>query len=536
MLKRILSCIITAAITVGFLPAATEVSAADSSSGYAEYTFGSVITNTNVTGVLISNKQTVEKDGKQALVRTPSDLYMYVSLNSNVFKNEAGQPVKISVEYYDEGTGCFTLAYDGPYNTAYPTHSHTNADDIVYMTNDKKWKVHDFYLDDISFAHKYVSGYDFRVALWSDEMGMSDDNIYIHSVKVEKLPVYRPYRTVFSSEMTGNNFGPKDDKRVTVSFSDRYGLSLFSSVEYKLKDSGGSAVLSGSFSFSTAANGSYKKTLDLNSVKKFGLYTLEVTVKTSGLYDGSRTEFTQTDKCDFAYINKPEVKNPKMNAVTHGIRWGEELTADIADYAGFGYVRDEIAWAEVEKTMGVYAVPDSSAAYTSAVEMRDMNYMLILDYGNALYDTDSSGSSMVAPHTDAGLEAWGNYCRYMAQQYKGYIKTFEVWNEYNLTDFNPTNENEENYVKMCKIAYEQIKAVIPDAEIVGMCFAGTDPVRMRKVFELGGYEYMDAVSCHPYDWSGSFDNEYFVTRLREVCDLLDEYAGAGNQRKPLYLS
>ena len=47
---------------------------------------------------------------------------------------------------------------------------------------------------------------------------------------------------------------------------------------------------------------------------------------------------------------------------------------------------------------------------------------------------------------------------------------------------------------MLKACYQEIKKVNPDIPVIGIDCAGVDIDFMKKVFDAGGYEYMDVVS------------------------------------------
>ena len=158
--------------------------------------------------------------------------------------------------------------------------------------------------------------------------------------------------------------------------------------------------------------------------------------------------------------------------------------------------------------------------------------MLLLSYGNFLYDNTNPPSERIAPNTEDGFKGFANYCAYMAEKYKGYINNFEIWNEYNFTVFNERNEGPDVYAKMLEYAYKAIKEVNPDAQIAGVACAGTPMDFIEGVLENGGYEYMDALSCHPYDWTGEFRNDYFVDRLKDVQKLMGKYGKV----KPIWLT
>ncbi|MDR3708988.1 MAG: hypothetical protein P4L33_11865 [Capsulimonadaceae bacterium] len=85
----------------------------------------------------------------------------------------------------------------------------------------------------------------------------------------------------------------------------------------------------------------------------------------------------------------------------------------------------------------------------------------------------------------------------LAERYKGRVSLYEIQNEPNA--FPPGGGIDPAvYVAILKAAYQEIHAVDPKATVYGICGTGDFIPWMTKVFELGGGQYMDAVSFHTY--------------------------------------
>ena len=108
MRKKVLSLILSFCMVSGTIPALSAAYAADNA-GYAEYVFGDTDSSINVEGIDVNNRVIVEKGGKKALQRTTAEeeLYIYMKLDDS-FRDPLGQPVHITVEYFDEGGGCIS--------------------------------------------------------------------------------------------------------------------------------------------------------------------------------------------------------------------------------------------------------------------------------------------------------------------------------------------------------------------------------------------------------------------------------------------
>lgn len=94
------------------------------------------------------------------------------------------------------------------------------------------------------------------------------------------------------------------------------------------------------------------------------------------------------------------------------------------------------------------------------------------------------------------LDDWRNYVRATVSHFKGRIRYWEILNEANLTT------TPENYVKLAKIAFEECRKTDPAIRVVAPNVTGDLGGQMGdfldKFGKLGGYQYTDIVSFHPY--------------------------------------
>jgi len=87
--------------------------------------------------------------------------------------------------------------------------------------------------------------------------------------------------------------------------------------------------------------------------------------------------------------------------------------------------------------------------------------------------------------------AWLKYVNTIVTRYKGYIDTWELYNE-------PSNL--EKYVELCEKTYAEFKKTLPKARLIGL--SGTPNAPMCKGFAaMHGERYLDAVTTHIYAWS-----------------------------------
>lgn len=176
-------------------------------------------------------------------------------------------------------------------------------------------------------------------------------------------------------------------------------------------------------------------------------------------------------------------------------RVGADEILELIKDAGFGWIRDEVYWSEVEKEKGVFRFPPDYDHYLQAAQARGIQVLLILDFGNALY----SGMEKGAPATDVERQAFARYCGQVVRRYKPFgVRHYEIWNEPNASTFWRPRPNPGDYAKLLGAAYKSCKDADPGATVLGCSTSGTDLDFIGRVLDAGSGRFMDAVSFHPY--------------------------------------
>src|SRR3546814_10110105 len=98
--------------------------------------------------------------------------------------------------------------------------------------------------------------------------------------------------------------------------------------------------------------------------------------------------------------------------------------------AGLGMIRFEVSWSAVEKTPGVYKISQNVDVIVDEARARGIEPMIVLDYGNKLYD---DGGKPLSPTARA---AFANYARAVAAHFRGRVTYFEIWNEWDVSTGN----------------------------------------------------------------------------------------------------
>jgi hypothetical protein len=197
--------------------------------------------------------------------------------------------------------------------------------------------------------------------------------------------------------------------------------------------------------------------------------------------------------------NLPRVRSHFFGVQTH---FGQgrpdvEEVLDLIEQAGINWIRDEVYWAEIEKKKGVFDFPGQYDNYLHSAQARGIQALLILDFGNPLYmNREKSG-----PATDEERAAFGLYCKEVIRRCRTRgVRHYEIWNEPNASTFWQPQPKADDYLKLLEKAYQACKEADPGCTVIGCATSGTDVDFIGRIFSLGGGQFMDAVSFHPYGY------------------------------------
>jgi hypothetical protein len=197
-----------------------------------------------------------------------------------------------------------------------------------------------------------------------------------------------------------------------------------------------------------------------------------------------------------------------VNTHYGGIRGAvdEQALARLAA-AGVTRIRNDLDWAGVETTPGVY---DFSAIdpLVEAADNAGLRLLFILDYGNALYGP--TGAVVDEP----GRAAFAAFAAAAAARYAGRGVIWELWNEPNLPQFwsgpDGIGPDPLAYAALVATAAPAIRAADPDATILaGAVFMGFPQLIvalggvggmdfLRAIIDAGVLQQVDGLSIHAY--------------------------------------
>ncbi len=257
------------------------------------------------------------------------------------------------------------------------------------------------------------------------------------------------------------------------------------------------------------------------------------------LYSKEDNKLIAKDVFEYALVNIPPegMKNQKIGVIDHArpanARMGNPVTnAQFASRAGFATTRSEHDWAQYEQVKGQYQISDLYKELFAYKKTQGMGHLDILNYGNTLYGPDSP------PSTKESIEAYKNYAVAIAgdlvEMSEGRELELELWNEYNNlgTWFNFDDQPASMYYELIKATYPAVKEKYPDVRMWGMSTIGVDNKWIEDVLKMGGGEYMDGISIHPYTFKLMPDLGDAIHKTLQLKEIIKKY-GYDDETMPL---
>jgi len=183
------------------------------------------------------------------------------------------------------------------------------------------------------------------------------------------------------------------------------------------------------------------------------------------------------------------------------------LTLDLVQMMGFNTIKQSFAWRDLEAIQGEWNFANPER-FLAEVEARNIN--VIARLGQVPDWSVSSGrvgvSSDKADAPPDNLDDWANYCRTVAQEFKGRIVAYQIWNEPNLSrEWGNREPDAVEYVDLLRICSEAIREVDEDVILIsaGLAPTGTqdetahrDDIYLDAMYQANFQQYIDVVGVH----------------------------------------
>lgn len=355
------------------------------------------------------------------------------------------------------------------------------------------------------------------------------------------------YITSANAAITGNIFAITDTISFSQTITNKENESVVSNYSWNVTDETGTTVAACSGSDVLGAAESKMRSISIPNPGKYGIYTINVTEENYRSANQG-TKYTANYKDEFSVCISLDSNNIDENfGFNHKLigQGGEyEKSAPLMQKAGARWHRESVMWAGVEPPVhkdGVEYIDDKyinldkyklKLEYTKNI--KGINTVCVLTGRNSKYDGNN------CPTSPTGIEAYADFCSYVATELHGLVDHFEIWNEWNVTNFNPSRESPEDYANLLKASYSAIKAVDSNIVVIGCDCSGILPVWsekhgeevvktswMRRVFAAlnDGDTHMDAISVHCYDYSATdgFPEMQFINEVQSLKELMRQY-------------
>ena len=504
---------------------------ADEVANYAYKDFGDPKNAVNLTSDW-DTFVTKTKDGRTGWqsMRDSEAIYIWMDIaDSFMYDLPLDTPVDITVEYYDEGNGWFCIDYDS-WNPAADFYNNPpyGKTERVFMQNTKQWTSHTFHIEDMKAANRAWG--DFRVTLYDPTYGRSPEDIVFGSVKVEHGDYLNPLKASAGLGHVGNSAAEDEDISLTINAKNKSDADIGYSISGKVYDSYGRCIEEiEKTSFELSAKEERVDKIPMTNPKKHGLYRIEGEYEVDYREKGETLTVPYTVKFSVSDIFDSESGNTEYGACHQimGYYMGNpEEVAEVYNRVGLTYIRDDLF--KGTKVDGKWKLDDDKIEGWRILKEHNITTIGIL-FGPQTF----SG----LPANDSQMKEYTDWVRDIVEQTKDVIDVYELWNEPNIAAFNASGVGPDGYAKMCKAAYPIIKEISPDCTVLGLGTAAMDGLNIdekftRGVFEAGGYDYMDALSIHPYDWSGEFRDDLWIESANLLHEIMREYG----EEKPVWIT
>jgi hypothetical protein len=186
--------------------------------------------------------------------------------------------------------------------------------------------------------------------------------------------------------------------------------------------------------------------------------------------------------------------------------WSDDVIVErdirLVAEAGFGWIKQNVGWRDVEKYEGLapqdwdWALGDRVVRYA---EQYGLKVLFRLDHQPVWTGGWNNGPPR-------NLEDFGRFCGEMAAHYRGRVHAYQVWNEPNLArEWAGRRPNPAEYVDLLKTCYLAVKSADPEAIVIsaGLAPTGTDDEAampddkfLRGMYEAGALPYFDMLGLH----------------------------------------
>lgn len=491
----------------------------------ANAAFGNVTTSDNLRAWQANDTSpnAMKISGREGWQLNPDNAnyrYIYIDVSDYAFYNLRDTALEIEVDYYDEGNGTFLIEYDSYERTD----AHTEYVDCL---NSFEWKTHTFFIQDALFKNG-LSGADFRIAVYSKNLGASRGTIVFGGVRVKQANKKSPILIDISSEATGNIFFEGDSISFDATYTNKTDKPYELKAVYTAVNSDSEVLWSEERELKVSSGAKAAHEIEF-SINEFGLHWLRVEI-----FDDLGEIYSIKD-AEFSYVASNRGIRPSLNdgVMTHAEEGSKKygdgiLVSDLVKGAGYGYIRTGVTWTNYESIKGVYKIPDAFKNMYSKDLENGIKQVMILYVHNQYYPGSSKDPAFAQEDTTPYFEErLRHYVKTFVHETKDYAYAYLIGNEEDHPSLAADKRKPENYVKKMKIVYDAVKEVYPEAVVGGLTPTMTDMKWVEETLKLGAKDFMDVIAVHPYAAASTLEDSGFIKRMQNLKTLAEKY-GCGD--------
>jgi hypothetical protein len=446
----------------------------------------------------------VERDncGGRMMIINQGDRRLYFALDKALIDIHSSYSVKMEVKYFDEGVGHFLIVYN--------TKEGARSTPPVLVEDSGKWRTVVIYLEDAVFNSGICSN-DFALDLLTNEYGCSNCNVIFGSLSIVEIARRGAEIKVTADSTAGYTFFDKEKIGFDIELKNIADTRNIYELLAVFLNSDDEIIQKNVFDIDLNAN-EVKTVRAVPQINKYGCYRMRLECRSK---DGEEYSYKNVK---FALsMNASDKQNDFLGTCVHFTYRDSTAISPLIAATGIKTIRDEFLWSDYEKEEGVFNFCPEWERYLKDVEDNNIEMLTILGFNNPLYH---KGDYSV-PNGEE-LEYFKEYVRRVVTHLGDRCNMYEIWNEPNLGLFS-TDVSPQAYIRMMKPISETIRSVNPRAYIAAPGLSGEALPWVEKFLQLGGGEYIDAISFHPYLWvKGPGDGEY-LEKLRNINALIEKY-------------
>jgi polysaccharide biosynthesis protein PslG len=215
------------------------------------------------------------------------------------------------------------------------------------------------------------------------------------------------------------------------------------------------------------------------------------------------------------------------NHLAHGRSTAEQSVRAMTNL-GANSFRDDAFWSFLETEKNVLRWPQRLQELERAIDLANqqgIEPVVILAYENRFHHEGRY------PTSDEAQAAFARYAEFVVRRFKGRVRYYEVWNEWNQ------HGGAADYARLLKRVYPAIKRIDSNAIVLGGAVEGAAPPKfIRAMMEQGTLPFMDGLSVHPYVfWRGrSGTPEAMYQWMVDLQAMLRQYSSGRDV--PIYIT